>query len=80
MENIQDNDFKWFIDNFESLNKKYGDCYLVIKNQKVLIVTNSYASGVKNALKTEERGSFIVQRCSSDKINSTNTFISSLII
>ena len=52
--------------------KKYGTGYLAIKNKKVLGVYKTYAEGVKNTLKTEEMGSFIIQLCNGSESAYTN--------
>lgn len=58
--------FEWFKSNLKSLYETYGDCYLAIKNKKVIGVYKSYCDGVKNTQKTEREGTFIVQRCGKD--------------
>ena len=62
----QEKDFNWFLDNIDLLNQQYGTTYLVIKNGKILGSFESYAEGVKEACKTEQLGSFIVQKCGPD--------------
>ena len=59
-------DFNWFIENYESLYKKYGNCYLAIKDKAVLGKYNTFADGVHMTEKTEEIGTFIVQQCNGD--------------
>lgn len=69
---MQDKDFTWFLDNYDELFKKYGNSFLAIKNGKVLGSYNSYADGVRNTEKTEELGTFIVQRCDGTKDKNMN--------
>lgn len=73
---MQTIDFEWYVDNMGALFQKYGDCYLAIKNKSVLGRYQSYAVAVKETLKTEPIGTFIVQRCGTDESVYTN-YISS---
>lgn len=59
-------DFEWFVKNMPKLYKKYGDCYLAIKNKKVIGVYSSYNQGVKETAKSELLGTFIIQQCGKD--------------
>ena len=69
---MQDNDFKWFLDNYEDLYNKYGNTFLAIKNGNVLGTYNTYADGVRETAKKEELGTFIVQRCDGTKDKNMN--------
>lgn len=75
---MQDKDFEWFIDNYESIYKKYGHCFVVIKNKKVLGSYAKYTDGVKAALKNNKLGTFIVQKLCENKSDAINCYISSL--
>lgn len=74
---MQNDDYKWFLENYEDLYKKYGPVYLAIKNKTVLGVYDSYADGVIATKKNESLGSFIIQRCGNDESAYTN-YISSM--
>ena len=74
---MQNNDYKWFIDNYSDLFNKYGASYLIIKDANIIGVCTSYAEGVRKALKTEDVGSFIVQKCNGNESAYTN-YISSM--
>lgn len=74
---IQDQDFQWFLDNYDSLFEQYGNKYLAIKDKKIIGVYKTYAEGVKETQKTEELGSFIIQHCNGDESGYTN-YISSM--
>lgn len=65
-------DFVWFIDNYLDLHKKYGTCYLAIKNKKILGVYQSYATAVNETSKSEDIGTFIVQYCNGEESGYTN--------
>ena len=75
---MQDLDFEWFLENYETLFKQYGDSYLVIKDKTVLGSFKTYADGVQKALANEEIGTFIVQMCSANKTAATNSFVASI--
>ena len=72
VENIQDTDFKWFIDNYADIYTKYGTAYLAIKNKKVLGKYPSYAEAVRKTSATEQLGTFIVQLCNGNESGYTN--------
>lgn len=74
---MQNLDYKWFLDNYTSLFKTYGTCFLVIKNKNILGVYSSYAEGLKTTLKKEEIGTFIIQKCDGKDSAYTN-YISSI--
>ncbi len=60
---MQDSDFRWFIENYDNLYKRYGVSYLAIKDSTVLGSYKSYEEAVR---KTQEEiclGDFIVQHC-----------------
>lgn len=69
---MQDNDYKWFLANYDRLFQEYGTAFLAIKNEKVLGSYKSYADGVRETAKTEELGTFIVQLCNGDDSGYTN--------
>ena len=73
---MQDEDFEWFIANYNDLFKEYGVSYLAIKNKAVLGVYDSYGDGVIETQKTEEPGTFIVQYCNGDESGYTATIAS----
>lgn len=56
-------DFKWFTENLDVLYGKYGDSYIAIKNKTVLGSYETLIDGVNETKKTEELGTFIVQKC-----------------
>ena len=74
---MQDVDYKWFLDNYLELYKKYGDTFLVIKNKTVIGSYNSYAEAVKAMEGREDIGTFIVQKCNGCESAYTN-YISSI--
>lgn len=66
-DDLQSSDFKWFVENLESLYSIYGDSHIAIKDKKVIGKFSSYVEGVEEMSKTNELGSFIVQKCGEDE-------------
>jgi len=64
---MQEKDFKWFLSHYDEFFKKYGHSFLVVKNESVLGVYNSFKEAVDKTSLTEELGSFIVQECNGDE-------------
>lgn len=69
-------DFEWFLENYDNLFLKYGRKFLAIKDQKVIGVYDEAGEAVRQTMKSEELGSFIVQKCTGDETGYTN-YISS---
>ena len=67
----QAQDFQWFKEHYKEISQKYGNCYVVIKEQKILGTYPTYADGVRETEKTEELGTFIVQQCNGDETGYT---------
>ena len=74
---LQNDVFKWFLDNYDRIYREYGKCYVAIKNKKILGIYNSAAEGIRETKKSEEIGSFIVQYCNGEESGYTN-YISSM--
>ena len=64
---MQSEDFSWYVDNLKELYSKYGDCYIAIKNKTVLGAYRTPREALKETEKTEDEGSFIVQKCGRDE-------------
>lgn len=75
-ENTQNRDYQWFLKNYLTLFSKYGIAFLAIKNEAVLGTYSSYAEGVNTTSKSQEIGTFIIQKCNGDETAYTN-YISS---
>lgn len=69
---MQLNDFNWFIENYSEIFRKYGNCYVAIKNKCILNTYDSFGVAVTETSKTEQMGSFIVQLCNGDESGYTN--------
>ena len=60
---IQKSEYQWFLQNYDDLYKKYGETYLVIKDDKVIANFKDFSEGIKYAKENEPLGSFIVHKC-----------------
>lgn len=61
-------DFNWFKEHYIEFQNKYGNTFIVIKNETVLGTYETYANAVRTTMQTEEIGTFIVQECNKDYI------------
>lgn len=64
---LQDSDFQWFKENYQSLFERYGDSFLAIKNKRILGSYRSMIEGFNATKETEKPGTFIVQHCNGDE-------------
>lgn len=74
---MQLDDFNWFLKNYNDFYTMYGICYIVIKQKTILGTYNDLGTAIKETLKSEPIGSFIVQLCNGDKSGYTNYIASS---
>ena len=72
-EQDRENDFKFFVDNFDALFDEYGRCYLAIKDREILGTFSSAADAVDRLSAEHELGTYIVQKCFGDKRSYTAT-------
>lgn len=56
-------EFDFFKKNMLSLYKRYGHKFLVIKNEGVIGVFDTFDEAVRKTIKKEEPGTFLVQEC-----------------
>ncbi len=66
MENMQNADFDYFVQNYMDFFNQYGHKFLAIKNKRVLGVYDDVITAVNTTMKSEELGTFIVQECTGD--------------
>lgn len=72
----QKNDFSWFLRNYNNLYQRYGHSFLVIKDNHILGSYTNTTEALRETLKSEEIGTFIIQECNGDESGYTN-YISS---
>lgn len=77
MKDDMSKNFEWYKNNYNDLCKKYGDCFLAIKNCCVIGTYNTFGDAVHETLKTEEAGTFNVQECNGD-VSAYTCYISSM--
>lgn len=63
---MRDDDFKWFIDNYDSLFKKYGHKFIAIKDKTILGVYDDVVTAIDKTAENHELGTFIIQECTGD--------------
>jgi hypothetical protein len=63
----QSKDFDYFLNNLESLYKQYGHKFVVVKNEGILGVYDTFETALYTTLKTEQLGTFLVQECFENK-------------
>ena len=61
-----DKNYEWFEKNYDELQKKYKNKYLVVQNQKVLKVFSTMEDAIDFS-EDLELGSYIIQKCAKNK-------------
>ena len=69
-------DFEYYVNNLQCLYKKYGDCYLVIRNKVILGSYRTIESALKATRKKYPMGEFIIQKCGPDESAYTERMVS----
>ena len=64
---MQEQDYLWFLENMESLYKQHGNKIAVIKNKSILGIYEDFESALETTRKTEELGTFIIQKIFENK-------------
>mgnify|MGYP007012479042 CR=1 FL=1 len=73
----QSENFKWFVENHDSLVNLYRDKFIVIKDKEVVAKADTIEQGIDKALEMGiEFGSFIVQLCTEGDSAYTQKFYS----
>jgi hypothetical protein len=67
-------EFNYFLANLDELVKKYNGKYLVIKDNNVLGSYDDPDSALRETIKTNPLGTFLMQRCEKDKSAYTQVF------
>ena len=60
---MRDEDFKWFIKEYNNLFKRYGHKFLVIKDKAILGAYNEFSEAIHTTAQTYDIGTFIIQEC-----------------
>ena len=62
-DSMQKEDFDWYMKNLSVLYAKYGHCFLVIKDKKIISTHEDFLTAYEETVKTEGQGTFIIQEC-----------------
>ena len=65
-------DFEFFLEKYQEIYQKYGECFVVIKNKKILGVFHTEKEAIDITSSEFEFGEFIVQKCNGDETGYTN--------
>ena len=60
---IRNKDYEFFTANMGSLYSRYGQKFVVIKNQKIIGVHDTFEAALDETTKTEKLGTFLIQEC-----------------
>lgn len=63
---MRDDDFKWFVENYDNLYQKYGHKFIAIKDKQVLGAYDSVIEAIDVTAQKYSVGTFIVQECNGD--------------
>ena len=74
-----DKNYEYFSDNFQVLFEKHADKFLVIKDQNVIGVYDSFDEAYSETVKKEKLGTFLIQLCRNDE-TTINQFYSSNVV
>ena len=67
-------DFQWFIDNYMSIYERYGECYVAIRNKKIIGIFDSFGDACCEMDKTSRPTDQIIQYCNGDQSGYTAYF------
>jgi hypothetical protein len=71
---MQKQDYEYFLQNTDQFYKQYGHKYLAIKDQGILGVYSTFNEALKNTLKGEPLGSFLIQECLENREQAVHYF------
>lgn len=74
MDSILKKEFEYFLGHQDELVKKYEGRFVVIKGQRILGDYTSEIEAIEETSKTEEMGTFLVQKCEPGDSSFTQTF------
>ncbi|MBU0494384.1 MAG: hypothetical protein KKB13_21245 [Chloroflexi bacterium] len=73
-------EFDYYVEHQDELVKSYADKYIVLKNETVLGAYDSLQEAIRETTKTEELGTFLVQKVEPGKTNYTQVFHSRIAV
>lgn len=75
-----DSNYNFFTSNIDNLCQAHENKYVVIKNQGVIGVYDSFKEAYTETIKKEELGTFLIQLCSKDEAKTVNCFYSNNVV
>jgi len=67
-------EFKYYLDHQAELVEKYRGKFIVIKNSQVIGAYDTETQAIRDTQKTQELGTFLVQKCEEGNESYTQTF------
>ena len=58
-------DFRWFVENYSNIYEQYGECYVAVRNNKVIGVFGSFGEACCEMDKVSKSTDQIIQFCGS---------------
>ncbi len=59
----REQDFAWFVENYNAIYQKYGHAFIAIKNKQIIGVYKNIRTAVTETFKTESPENCIIQEC-----------------
>lgn len=66
------NDFDFFLNQYDDIYDKYGECFVAIRRSKIIGVFKDEKQALDIASSEFGYGNFIVQKCNGDETGYTN--------
>lgn len=65
-------DFNFFLQNYQDIFKEHGNCFVAIKDKKIIGIFPTEQEAIDITSAQYELGQFIVQKCNGDETGYTN--------
>ena len=65
-------DFDFFLENYQDIYQKYGECVVAIRNKNILGIFHTEQEAIDITSSEFELGEFIIQKCNGDETGYTN--------
>lgn len=72
---MRDEDFEWFLKEYDNLFKKYGHKFFAIKNKTILGIFDNFTKAINETSKYHQLGTFIVQECDGTPLAYTSSIV-----
>lgn len=71
-DNERKEDFNFFLENYQNIFKKYGSCFVAIRNKEIIGIFKTEKEAIDITSAQYELGQFIIQQCNGDETGYTN--------